>query len=98
MNIRGYVLDRFWGNTAFYNSNELRYITNLRSYLLNGKIGLLVLYDNGRVWYKPESSGTWHYGYGGGLLLAPFNKFTGTVTYAQSPDGGLVQVRINTFL
>jgi hypothetical protein len=98
MNIRGFVLDRFWGNTAFYNSNELRYITNLRSYLMNGKIGLLVLLDNGRVWYEPESSSTWHYGYGGGLILAPFNKFTGAITYAQSVDGGLVQVRINTFL
>lgn len=98
MSIRGYIRDRFWGNTAFYNRNELRYLTDFRSFLMNGKIGLLGLYDQGRVWYKGEQSNTWHYAVGGGVLLAPFNKFVVTGTYAQASDGGVVQVTFNTLV
>jgi hypothetical protein len=98
MTIRGFVRDRFWGNTAFYDANELRYITNIRSYLVNGKIGLFVLYDVGRVWYENEVSHEWHSGYGGGIMLAPFNRFTASTSYAQSSDGGIVQFRVSTFV
>ncbi|MES2703721.1 MAG: hypothetical protein V4649_13855 [Bacteroidota bacterium] len=98
MSIRGFVRDRFWGNTAFYNSNELRYITDFKGYLMNGKVGVLALYDNGRVWFEKETSNTWHHAYGGGLLLAPFNKFTFMVTYAQSDERGMVQLKLNKLL
>jgi outer membrane protein assembly factor BamA len=98
MTIRGYLRDRFWGDFAFYNTNELRYITDFDIHFLRGKIGLLALYDNGRVWMNNENSTTLHSGYGGGLLLAPFNKFTGVLSYAVSPEGGIVQVRISKLL
>ncbi|MCD6012429.1 MAG: hypothetical protein K0Q79_2291 [Flavipsychrobacter sp.] len=97
-NFRGYKRDRFWGNTALYNSNELRYITDIRSYLMNGKGGLVAYIDDGRVWLNGEQSDMWHYAYGGGILLAPFNKLTFTITYGTSADGNYVNIRFNKLL
>ncbi|MDB5223019.1 MAG: hypothetical protein JWN83_1686, partial [Chitinophagaceae bacterium] len=79
--LRGYRRERFWGKTAFSNSNELRFITNFRSYIMNGKIGLTVFYDQGRVWQPSETSDTWHTDYGAGLLLAPFNALLANIAY-----------------
>lgn len=95
--LRGYVREQFWGNTSFYNSNELRWITNFRTYVMTGKIGLLALLDNGRVWVPGEASDKWHTGYGGGLILAPFNKLLFSVTYAMSEENknGIVQFRFS---
>jgi outer membrane protein assembly factor BamA len=98
MTIRGFYRDRFWGNQAFYNNNELRYITNFRLGKLWGKTGLLALYDDGRVWLDNENSNTLHAAYGGGVLLAPFDKFTAMATYSKSPEGGLVQFRVTKLL
>lgn len=92
--LRGYRLERFWGKTAFYNANELRYIRKIKSYVFNGKIGVLALYDNGRVWLPGEQSNTWHNAYGGGVLISPFNKFLIVVTYAKSPEMKLFQLRV----
>jgi outer membrane protein assembly factor BamA len=98
MTIRGYLRDRFWGNVALYNDNELRYITDFRINPIWGKIGLLALFDDGRVWVNNEQSSTLHSAYGGGLILAPLNKFTGVLSYAVSPEGGIVQIRISKLL
>ncbi|MES2704651.1 MAG: BamA/TamA family outer membrane protein [Bacteroidota bacterium] len=99
MNLRGYWRDRFWGNTAFYNSNELRYITDMRIGKYTGQVGVIGLFDNGRVWLDNEHSDKMHYSYGGGLLVCPMHKFTGSITYAQTnDDGGLVQLRITKLL
>ena len=92
--LRGYRRERFWGKTAFSNSNELRFITNLRSYSMNGKIGLVVFYDQGRVWQPGETSDTWHTDYGGGLLLAPFNALLANISYGISKEKKMFQVRI----
>ena len=97
-NFRGYKRDRFRGNTALYNSNELRYITNIRSYFMNGQGGLVAFIDDGRVWLNGEDSNVWHYAYGGGFLLAPFNKLTLTVTYGTSADGQFVNIRFNKLI
>ncbi len=92
--LRGYRRERFWGKTAFSNSNELRFITNFRSYAMNGKIGLSVFYDQGRVWQTGETSDTWHTDYGAGLLLAPFNALLANVAYGISKEKKMIQVRI----
>lgn len=92
--LRGYRLDRFWGKTGFYDANELRYITDIRSYLFNGKAGLLALFDNGRVWMPGETSNTWHTAYGAGILVAPFNKILIVLTYAKSNEMKLFQLRV----
>lgn len=97
-NMRGFARDRFWGQTAFYNSNELRWITRFRTYLMNGKFGLVGFVDDGRVWMPGEQSEVWHVGYGGGILLSPFNKITGTITYGISDDTRRLHIRINRLL
>jgi outer membrane protein assembly factor BamA len=96
--LRGYRLERFWGKTSFYNTNELRYITHMKSYFMNAKIGILAFFDGGRVWMPGEYSGKFHTSYGTGLLIAPFNKLALQVTYGVSPEASLVQLRLNTDL
>lgn len=94
-NLRGFKRERFWGKTSFYNNNELRFISNVRTHLLNAKAGLLIFFDDGRVWTPHENSGTLHTGYGGGILLAPFSKVCGTITYGISKESRLFQLRLN---
>jgi hypothetical protein len=92
--LRGFRRERFWGKSTFFNSNELRFLTNMRTRLMNGKIGLVAFYDHGRVWMPGEKSNTWHNGYGGGLLLAPFNMMLFDVTYGKSDEGTAIQLRV----
>lgn len=91
--LRGYPRDRFRGNSTFYSSNELQYLFNVRSSLFNGKMGILGLYDIGRVWLDGQDSDQWHWGYGGGLMIAPFNKVSVSVYYGFSPDGRQFHLR-----
>jgi hemolysin activation/secretion protein len=93
--VRGFRRGRFTGKTAVYTSNELRFISDVKSYLFNGKAGLLVFYDNGRVWMPGENSDVWHSGYGAGILFAPFNKVLADVTYGMSKDENLIQLRLS---
>jgi hypothetical protein len=95
-NLRGYQFDRFWGRTSFYNNNEIRFITNLRTYILNAKIGLTAFFDDGRVWLPGENSNTMHTSYGAGILFAPFNFVCLQLTYGISTESRLVQFRICT--
>ena len=94
-NMRGYRRSRYWGESAVYTSNELRFISDIKSYLYNGKAGLVVFYDNGRVWLPGEQSDVWHTGYGAGVLLAPFNKVLAEVTYGISKEESLIQLRLS---
>jgi hypothetical protein len=96
--LRGYRRERFWGQSAYYNQNELRFITDFRSRIMNGKIGVFGFFDNGRVWMPGEESNKIHIGYGPGLLLAPFNKISATITYSFSEEIRIIQVRIDSKL
>lgn len=88
--LRGYRNFRFAGDKRFYNNLDLRIrLTELRGYILPGTIGLLIFQDLGRVWLKNESSRRWHLGYGGGIWLAPANRFVVAACYGQSEEGGL---------
>jgi outer membrane protein assembly factor BamA len=98
MTIRGYFRNRFWGNTMFYNSNEIRWITDLRVKRFENKVGLVALFDNGRVWLDGEHSNKLHYGYGAGVLVAPMRKFTAYATYTLSEEGGLIQFKLTKLL
>ncbi|MBL7697400.1 MAG: hypothetical protein JNK79_04560 [Chitinophagaceae bacterium] len=97
--LRGYRRERFWGNTAYYNNNELQYLFNFRSFLFNGKMGFFAFADQGRVWVKEEKSDTWHYGYGGGLILSPFNKIYVAASYGISPENkGIIHLELRRAL
>ncbi|HUR65895.1 MAG TPA: BamA/TamA family outer membrane protein [Chitinophagaceae bacterium] len=93
--LRGFPRDRFWGTSSFYSANELQYLFDARTRLFNGKMGIIGFYDVGRVWLKNEFSDTWHKGYGGGLLIAPFNKFMATILYGHSIEGDQIHIRVS---
>jgi hypothetical protein len=95
LDLRGFQRQRFYGKTAFYNSNEFRFISKVRSYLFNGKAGLLAFVDDGRVWMPSEKSNTLHVGYGGGVILDPFNFIFVDITYGFSDEDQLLQFRLN---
>ncbi len=82
--LRGFSRFRFYGESMFYNQAELQFIKDVKSYLFSGKAGLVGFYDLGRVWQPGESSNTWHYGYGGGIMLSPFNRLSVAVFYGIS--------------
>ncbi|MDB5223106.1 MAG: hypothetical protein JWN83_1773 [Chitinophagaceae bacterium] len=92
--LRGYLKYRFYGKTSFYNQNELQWNMDIKSWLMNGKIGLLAFFDNGRVWQPGEVSDIWHTGYGFGITLAPFNKYSITASYGMSKESNLAYLRV----
>jgi hypothetical protein len=94
-NLRGFNRERFWGKTSFYNNNELRYISKIRTHLINAKAGVLAFVDNGRLWLPGETSNKMHMGYGAGIVFAPFNKFCAVVTYGISNECRLWQLSFN---
>lgn len=96
--LRGNRRFRYWGKSVAYEQNDLRWVKDVRGYLYSGKIGLDIFYDAGRVWMPGENSNTWHYGYGGGIILAPFNKIAIELGYGTSKDGGVPYFRILTVL
>jgi hypothetical protein len=96
-NLRGFHRQRFYGKTAFYDNNELRWLPDVKGYLFNGKMGLIAFIDEGRVWMEGDHSTKWHVGYGGGLLIAPFNKVSLTVYYGLSEDDKLIHLRLGKF-
>ena len=71
-NLMGYRQFRFAGQYSLYNNLELRIkLTNINGYILPGQLGLIGLYDIGKVWEKDEHSNRWHSGVGGGFYFAP---------------------------
>ena len=90
--IRGYQRERFQGEKTVFSQNELRWISDVRSYLFNGKIGAFAFWDAGRVWLKGEEDDTWHTGYGGGILVSPFNKITFFVSRGVSDEATLTHL------
>jgi hypothetical protein len=96
--LRGYRRNRFHGKTVAFNQNELQFIRNVKSGIMNGKAGLIVFYDIGRVWHPGENSSLWHTGYGGGFILVPFNRIAISAVYGFSKNERALSVRISKSL
>jgi hypothetical protein len=96
--LRGFWRYRFYGRSVFYDQNELRWLPEVKGYWFSGKMGLVAFFDEGRVWQPGESSSKWHYGYGGGIILSPFNKIAIAVTYGISEETTRTNIRIGKFL
>ncbi|HMJ48036.1 MAG TPA: BamA/TamA family outer membrane protein, partial [Ferruginibacter sp.] len=92
--LRAFRRERFSGKTTFYNNTELRFIKNVRSYIFNGKAGLIAFVDNGRVWMPGEKSDKFHTSFGGGILIAPFNMMSAAITYGASKELRMLQLRV----
>ena len=97
VNLRGYERERFYGKNSFYNNNELRFLAPTHNFFFNGKAGLLAFLDNGRVWQPGEISNDWKVGYGGGIILVPFNKFALIGTFGYSNDGTQILLKAGMF-
>ncbi len=96
--LRGFVRDRFRGKTAFWNTNDIRYISPVHTHYFVGKAGLLAFVDDGRVWMPGEQSNTLHVAYGGGIILAPWNLLYADFNYGRSGKESSIQVRVVFFL
>lgn len=96
-NLRGFRHYRFYGRTVAYNQNEVRWTHNVRSYIMNGKWGILAFFDDGRVWQPHEQSRLWHTGAGGGFMIEPFNKFSFVLTYSRSKEDRVFDVHLGKY-
>lgn len=94
-NLRGYRKWRFYGESMFFNQAELQLIPDVKTFLFNGKAGLVAFYDIGRVWQSGENSDLWHYGYGGGFIISPFNKVSLAVMMGWSKNERATAIRLN---
>jgi hypothetical protein len=95
--LRGYHRQRFSGKSSVYNDNEIRWLPAVRGHIFSGRLGLAAFLDNGRVWETDMPSNEWHFGYGGGLMVVPFNKIMIAVYYGTSKDDALIHVRLGRF-
>jgi hypothetical protein len=87
-NLLGYRQFRFAGNHIAYNNLEFKVkLANLVNYVLPGQIGLMGLYDVGRVWKPGERSDFWHHGIGGGVYFAPASLTVFRLVAAHSAEG-----------
>jgi calcineurin-like phosphoesterase family protein len=81
-NFRGMFRQRFVGDKTFYLNTDLRInLANWRSYYLPAKMGISLGFDYGRVWLNEEDSNTWHYAYGGGVWISPFQTLLLSLGY-----------------
>jgi len=72
---------------SFYNNLVLRLVlSDFANQIFRGQIGLTGFYDAGRVWFKEESSHTWHHNFGGGVYLAPAYLTVIHFNMAYSPE------------
>ena len=89
--LRGLRLNRFAGQTSFYQNTDLRIkLVNFSSILFPGELGILGFNDIGRVWHDSDDSSTMqlnmHHGYGGGLWMSITGMAVLNASYAIGSD------------
>ena len=89
--LRGYRDQRFAGDATLYFNSTLRvHLTEVFA-LVPNNIGLVGIFDAGRVWLDGVSDGDAHFGYGGGVYFAPLkNPKNAVVVAAAGGDDGTV--------
>lgn len=88
-NFRGLRRNRYAGKTAFYQNNDIRWkLIGSRNRTLPFSMGILAGLDHGRVWIGNDQdlSQTWHYSYGGGIWISPFNSFVINLSLFRADD------------
>lgn len=86
-NFRGFRRDRYRGKASFYQNVDLRWKLNSNNNaLLPFSSGLIVGFDHGRVWLDGEDSDRWHYSFGGGIFLNPFDQIAISLTAFRTDD------------
>jgi hypothetical protein len=93
-NLRGFRRQRFYGRTAAFLNNEIRWLFPTRKKFFQS-MGFLGFADAGRVWHPGEpSSNTIHTGYGGGLLIIPYDRIVLNGTMGFSEEGRVIHFRL----
>lgn len=70
--LRGYRANRFYGNTSFWQSTDVRVrIADSGNKFIPFSFGVFGSFDYGRVWLSEESSKNWHSSTGGGVWVSP---------------------------
>ncbi|GAA5219771.1 metallophosphoesterase [Membranihabitans marinus] len=73
--LRGYRAERFYGQSSFWQSTDLRIrLTDNENQIVPFSFGLFGSFDYGRVWLKEESSSQWHHSTGGGFWVSPLGS------------------------
>ncbi|MEJ7559822.1 MAG: BamA/TamA family outer membrane protein [Pedobacter sp.] len=95
-NLLGYRQFRFAGHHSAYNNFEFKVkLANFVNYILPGQVGLMGLYDVGRVWKPGERSDSWHHGVGGGAYFAPASLTVLRLVAAHSSEGWYPYFAVN---
>ena len=66
-------------------------------YLFPGKLGLIGMFDSGRIWANNESSKKWHYSYGIGPWINIFDRIIINGVYSISPEEKLINFKLGYF-
>lgn len=95
-NARGYRDERFAGEGSFYFNSELRVLAKEVFFLFPHDLGLIAIFDFGRVWYQTESAGNMHLSYGGGFSFAPFKQQASSLvmTIVGGDDGAVFHLHL----
>ncbi|MCK7590082.1 metallophosphatase [Subsaxibacter sp. CAU 1640] len=89
--LRGFRNERFNGETAFYQSTDLRVgVFQFRTNFIPIRLGVSAGFDYGRVWVENDNSDQWHNSYGGSIFINGFKAITANVGYYQSSELGRV--------
>jgi outer membrane protein assembly factor BamA len=87
---RGYLSQRFAGDSSAYGSVELRLRVADSVPVVPGRMWVFGLADAGRVWLEGEDSDEWHPSFGGGVVFevaaTPIAFWTG-IAKARDEDG-----------
>jgi hypothetical protein len=96
-NHRGFVRNRFGGETAAFANSELRlHLGTIQTTIVPLYVGILGLYDVGRVWAEADDASgidanIWHNAVGGGFYVIPYsNSFNMNFTIANSDEENLL--------
>jgi hypothetical protein len=97
-NFRGVRKERFTGDRMFYHNTDVRIgLFTWKSYYLPASVGLQFNFDHGRVWADGEESDTWHYAYGGGVWVSPFQTLLISANYHKSDIDNRFSVAMGFF-
>jgi len=97
--LRGFRKNRFAGRSLAYGSAEFRIkLTDVKSYILPGTLGLVAFDDVARVWMDGEQSRRWHNAFGAGFYYIPYDLFIISGTVARSREQVLFNITLGTKL
>ena len=88
-NYRAARVDRYLGQKMVYQNVDLRF---MGFGFGKGEVptvgGFILGFDHGRVWLDGEDSSVWHFGYGGGVWVAPLGATILSLTYFVDEERG----------